>query len=66
MNCIECNGSGYAWYGNRTTYAVCEICGGVGTLNDQGLKHVWAPETPLWPQHDQAALERDRRKLWER
>ena len=62
MICIECNGDGYTWYGNRTTYAVCEICGGTGHLDDNGSKFHDAPATPLWPRHDQDALERKWRR----
>ncbi len=49
MICIECDGSGQAWYGNRSIRAVCEICGGTGYLEDDGRKSPNAPSTPLWP-----------------
>ena len=62
MICIECDGRGSCWYGNRSTYATCEICGGMGILQDNGCKHPDAPSTPLWPQHDQSKLESDRNK----
>ena len=62
MLCVECGGEGHTWYGNRTTYAVCEICGGSGFLNDDGSQTHDAGYTPLWPQHDQAALDRKRGK----
>lgn len=58
MICIECNGSGHTWYGNHSAYATCEICGGGGYLDDRGYKRSDAPETPLWPIHDQKALNR--------
>lgn len=59
MNCIECDGVGYCWYGNRTTYAICEICGGTGHLDNDARKLPHAPETPLWPVHDPDALRRN-------
>lgn len=59
MICIECNGSGHTWYGNRSTYAVCEICGGGGALDDRGHKFSSAPATPLWPAHNQSALDKE-------
>lgn len=58
MLCVECNGERYTWYGNRSTYAVCEICGGTGYLDDRGGKTEDAGYTPLWPVHDEAARRR--------
>lgn len=60
MECIECGGSGYTWYGSRSIYATCEICGGTGYLTSDGYKDLDAPSTPLWPVHDQDALDRKR------
>lgn len=62
MICVECDGRGNTWYGNRSTYATCEICGGTGHLDDQGRKTPEAPSTPLWPEHDQSKLDNDRKK----
>lgn len=62
MLCIECEGRGNCWYGSRTKYGTCEICGGTGHLNDDGSKGRGGRATPLWPEHDQDALERDRKE----
>ena len=62
MLCPECSGEGYTWYGNHTTYAVCEICGGFGYINHDGTQTNMARPTPLWPVHDQNALDRKRNK----
>lgn len=50
MLCVECDGCGQAWYGNRSLRAICEICGGTGYLDDNGYKEMDAPSTPLWPE----------------
>lgn len=62
MICIECDGRGNCWYGNRSVYTTCEICGGSGHLDDNGFKRPDAGYTPLWPEHSPPRLDRDKQK----
>lgn len=62
ITCIECDGRGNTWYGSRSVYTTCEICGGTGYLNDRGGKTPDARATPLWPEHDQCKLDNDLKK----